>query len=143
MKILVTGGAGYIGSFMVRKLKDEGNEVVILDNLSEGHTESVSDFRVEKIDLVTEKEKLQSLFDSEKFDGIIHMASFIQMGESFKDPGKYYTNNVFGFLNLLDCMVSTNTNNIVLSSSAGVYGNPEKLPVEENDKKDPLNLILP
>ena len=139
MKILVTGGAGYIGSFMVRKLKSDGHEVVILDNLSEGHAESVVDFRLEKIDLVSQKEKVQSLLETEKFDGVIHMASFIQMGESFKDPGKYYTNNVFGFLNLLDCMVSTNTNNIILSSSAGVYGNPERLPVEENDKKDPLN----
>lgn len=139
MKILVTGGAGYIGSFMVRKLKNDGHEVVILDNLSYGHTEAVEGFRLEVIDLVTEKDKIQKLLETEKFDGVIHMASFIQMGESFKDPGKYYINNVFGFLNLLDCMVATNTNNIILSSSAGVYGNPKKLPINEDDIKNPLN----
>lgn len=139
MKILVTGGAGYIGSFMVRKLKSDGHEVVILDNLSQGHKEAVTGFKLEVVDLVSHKEKLISLFEKEKFDGVIHMASFIQMGESFKNPGKYYKNNVFGFLNLLESMVKTSTNNIILSSSAGVYGNPEKLPILEGDKKDPLN----
>lgn len=139
MKILVTGGAGYIGSFIVRKLKNDGHEVVILDNLSQGYEKAVQGFRIEKIDLVNEKKKLASLLEKERVDGIIHMASYIQMGESFKDPGKYYTNNVFGFLNLLDCMVATNTNNIILSSSAGVYGNPKRLPIDEDDIKNPLN----
>src|SRR3990167_7091686 len=101
MKILVTGGAGYIGSFMVRELQTKRFEVVILDNLSQGHIESVKDFRLEKIDLVTEKDKLDTLLTSEKFDGVVHMASFIQMGESYQNPGKYYRNNIIGFLNLL------------------------------------------
>jgi UDP-glucose 4-epimerase len=139
MKILVTGGAGYIGSFMVRKLKEEGDEPVILDNLSQGRQEAVKDFRLEKIDLVTEKEKLDKLLSSEKFDGVIHMASFIQMGESFKNPGKYYRNNILGFLNLLDLMVENNINYLILSSSAGVYGNPVNLPIKEDDPKNPLN----
>ena len=139
MKILVTGGAGYIGSFMVRKLKTEGFDAVILDNLSQGHKEAVLDFRLELIDLVTEKEKLQNLLEKEKFDGVIHMASFIQMGESFKNPGKYYLNNVLGFLNLIETMQITKTNNIIISSSAGVYGNPVNLPIEEDDPKNPLN----
>lgn len=138
-KILVTGGAGYIGSFMVRKLREEGFDVVILDNLSYGHREAVSDFRIETIDLLTDKEKIDTLLGSEKFDGIIHMASFIQMGESFKNPSKYYANNVVGFLNLLDSMVKTSTNNIILSSSAGIYGNPVNLPISEDDPKNPLN----
>lgn len=139
MKVLVTGGAGYIGSFMVQKLKESGHDVVILDNLSSGHPEAVKDFEIKEIDLLTQKDKLYELLSAEKFDGVIHMASYIQMGESFKNPGKYYENNVFGFLNLMEAMVKTKTNNLILSSSAGVYGNPEKLPIEENDKKDPLN----
>ena len=139
MKILVTGGAGYIGSFMTRKLKDEGYEVIILDNLSYGHSEAVKDFRLEKIDLVLEKEKLHELFERERFDAVVHMASFIQMGESFKNPSKYYHNNVEGFLNLLDAMVANNCMKLIISSSAGVYGNPIRLPIGEDDPKNPLN----
>ena len=138
-KILVTGGAGYIGSFMVRELQNKGFEVVILDNLSQGHKESVKDFRLEVIDLVEEKEKLDTLFTSEKFDGVVHMAGFIQMGESYRDPAKYYKNNVYGFMNLLDSMQKGGVNKIIISSSAGVYGNPVKLPIEESDPKNPLN----
>jgi UDP-glucose 4-epimerase len=138
-KILVTGGAGYIGSFMVRELKDKGFEPVILDNLSQGHKESVSGFRLEMIDLVSQKEKLDSLLSAEKFDGVIHMASFIQMGESYKDPAKYYRNNVVGFMNLMDSMKEHGVNKIILSSSAGVYGNPERVPIKEDDVKNPLN----
>lgn len=138
-KILVTGGAGYIGSFMVRELESKEFDPVILDNLSCGHKESVKDFRLEKIDLVSDKEKLESLFSSEKFDGVIHMASFIQMGESFVDPAKYYKNNVIGFINLMDCVRKHGVKNVILSSSAGVYGNPVKVPIEEDDPKNPLN----
>jgi len=137
--ILITGGAGYIGSFMVRELKSKGFEPIILDNLSCGHAETVKDFELQKIDLVTEKEKLDSLLSSRVFDGVIHMASFIQMGESFRDPAKYYKNNIIGFINLLDSMKNHNIKNIVLSSSAGVYGNPVKVPIEEDDPKNPLN----
>ena len=110
-----------------------------MDNLSNGHPEAVKDFRLENIDLVTQKEKLDTLLTSEKFDGVIHMASFIQMGESYKDPAKYYENNVYGFMNLLDSMRKGNVGKIIISSSAGVYGNPVKLPVEEGDPKNPLN----
>lgn len=139
MKILVTGGAGYIGSFMTRQLVEKGHDVVILDNLSNGHIEAVKDFNLKKIDLVSEKEKLQELFKLEKFDAVVHMASFIQMGESFKNPSKYYHNNVEGFLNLLDAMKNSNCKKLIISSSAGVYGNPTRLPVEEDDLKNPLN----
>lgn len=138
-KILVTGGAGYIGSFIVRELKKNNFDVVVLDNLSYGHPQSVSDFRLEKIDLVTEKDKLDTLLSSEKFDGVIHMASFIQMGESYKNPGKYYMNNVGGLVNLLESMVKSRVMNMVLSSTAGVYGNPVHLPIKEDDPKNPLN----
>ena len=125
-KILVTGGAGYIGSFMVRELQLKGFDPVILDNLSQGHEESVKGFRLEEIDLVTEKDKMDTLFSSE-------------MGESYKDPAKYYRNNIGGFINLLDSMKANGVKNIILSSSAGVYGNPVKVPVLEDDIKNPLN----
>lgn len=138
-KILVTGGAGYIGSFMVRELKERGFTPVIADNLSQGHKEAVKDFQLEVVDLVTEKDKLAELFSKEKFDGVVHMASFIQMGESFKDPAKYYLNNVVGFINLLAAMKENKVSNIILSSSAGVYGNPTRVPIEEDDPKNPLN----
>lgn len=138
-KILVTGGAGYIGSFVVKRLKEEGFDVSILDNLSSGHTEAIEGFTLHQIDLVSERDKLHQLFKSEKFDGVIHMASFIQMGESFKNPGKYYINNVYGFINLMDAMVESGVKNIIISSSAGVYGNPSRLPIEEDDPKNPLN----
>src|SRR3990167_6550285 len=138
-KILVTGGSGYIGSFMVRRLAQEGHEVVILDNVSQGHPESIKDFRLERIDLLTEKEKLDKLLASEKFDGVVHMASFIQMGESYENPLKYYRNNVLGFLNLIESMIENKVGKIILSSSAGVYGNPTRLPIEEDDPKDPVN----
>jgi UDP-glucose 4-epimerase len=138
-KILVTGGAGYIGSFMVRELKSKGFDPVVLDNLSQGHKESVKDFRLENIDLVTQKVKLDEFLALEKFDGVIHMASFIQMGESYANPQKYYENNVLGFMNLLDSMRKAGTNKIIISSSAGVYGNPVKLPIFEDDPKNPFN----
>ena len=138
-KILVTGGAGYIGSFMVRELKSKGFDPVILDNLSQGHDRAVAGFRLEIMDLVTQKDKLDDFLQSEKFDGVIHMASFIQMGESYSDPAKYYENNVLGFMNLLDSMKKAGTSKIIISSSAGVYGNPTKLPIAEDDPKNPLN----
>lgn len=138
-KILVTGGAGYIGSFMVRHLKEKGFDPVIADNLSQGHREAVEGFELHNIDLVNEKDKLNDLLSSQKFIGVIHMASFIQMGESYENPSKYYTNNIIGFLNLLDSMVKNKVNNIILSSTAGVYGNPVNLPINEEDPKVPLN----
>ena len=138
-KILVTGGAGYIGSFMVRCLKKKGFEVIIADNLSQGHIESVKDFDVREIDLATEKEKLNELFEKEKFSGVVHMAGFIQMGESFANPSKYFQNNLMSALNVMDAMVKNKVSNFILSSSAGVYGNPESLPIKEEDKKEPLN----
>lgn len=138
-KILVTGGAGYIGSFIVRKLRDAGFEILIVDSLIHGHKEAVPGFELVKIDLVTEKDKLDELFAKEKFAGVIHMAAFIQMGESYEKPGMYFKNNVVGSLNLLEVMAKHGVSNFVFSSSAGVYGEPEKQPIEEDDSKNPAN----
>src|SRR3990172_8712058 len=126
-KILVTGGAGYIGSFIVRDLKEKGYDPVIVDDMSSGHEEAVEGFTLHKFNLVNDKEKLDELFAKEKFDGVIHMAAFIQMGESFQNPLKYFRNNITSAINLLQAMNKHKVNYIVFSSSAGVYGNPESL----------------
>lgn len=138
-KILVTGGAGYIGSFIVRQLKSDGFTPIIVDNLSSGHQDAVKGFKLIKLDLVKEKEKLRKVFKEEKIHGVIHMASFIQMGESFKNPLKYFDNNLVAAMNLLEVMQEFSVKRIVFSSSAGVYGNPERLPIKENDAKNPEN----
>lgn len=138
-KILVTGGAGYIGSFIVRALKKAGYSPFIVDNLVSGHRDAVAGFPLEVIDLVKEKNKLKKVFEKNKFAGVIHMASFIQMGESFKNPGKYFENNLNSANNVLDCMAEFGVKKIVFSSSAGVYGTPRRLPINENDPKNPEN----
>jgi len=139
MKILVTGGAGYIGSFTVRALRDAGHTPVIIDDLSSGHEQAVENFELIKFDLTKNKSDLIKIFKEQKFDGVIHMASFIQMGESFRDPGKYFQANLSSALNVLDAMVETSTKYFVLSSSAGVYGNPQGLPITEDSPTNPLN----
>ena len=138
-KILVTGGAGYIGSFIVRKLKEGGFEPVIIDDMSSGNKEAVEGFELHEINLVTEKDKLNKFFRDQDIEGVIHMAGFIQMGESFKKPMKYFNNNLSSAINLFEAMVENEIPYFVFSSSAGVYGNPEKVPIEEDDKKDPVN----
>ena len=138
-KILVTGGAGYIGSFIVRDLSSKGYVPVVVDDLSSGHKRAIEGFELHEINIAKEYGKLNDLLSKEKFDGVIHMAAFIQMGESFKNPIKYFDNNVLGGVNLLNAMVQNGVSNIVFSSSAGVYGNPESLPIKESDPKNPLN----
>ena len=138
-KVLVTGGAGYIGSFIVRELKEAGFEPIIIDNFSSGHKGAVKGFKLYKIDLVSEKEKLNRLFRREKFSGVIHMASYIQMGESFENPLKYFQNNLVCTINLLKAMQENRVKRIVFSSSAGVYGTPKSLPIKEDDPKKPEN----
>ena len=138
-KILVTGGAGYIGSFMIRHLRDSGYEPIVADNLSSGHLKAVEGFNFNQVDLLYEKDKLDVIFEKEEISGVIHMASYIQMGESFRNPAKYFENNLIVAINVLNAMQRFNVNNFILSSSAGVYGNPEKLPIKEDDPKDPEN----
>jgi len=138
-KILVTGGAGYIGSFIVRALKEKGYEAIIVDDMSSGHADAVKGFELHELDLVKDVEKLDTLFKEKKFDGIIHMAGFIQMGESFENPIKYFDNNLVSSTNLFEAMIKHDVKSIVFSSSAGVYGNPKKLPITEDMERKPLN----
>lgn len=135
MKILVTGGAGYIGSVTVKSLQSVGHEVVVFDNLSYGHKESV-DCPLVVGDLV-HKEFLFKSLENQKFDGVIHFAAYALAGESMRNPNKYFFNNVVGGLNLLELMKRNKINNIIFSSTCAIYGTPNKLPVTEEESKKP------
>ena len=139
MSILVTGGAGYIGSHTVYKLIEEGRDVVIIDNLETGYQEAVHPkARFYKGD-IRNKEFLDTVFSKEKIDAVIHFAANSLVGESMKNPLKYYDNNLYGTKVLLNSMIENNIKNIVFSSTAAVYGEPEKYPIEETDKTEPTN----
>lgn len=139
MKILVTGGVGYIGSHTVIQLVKANYQVVIVDNLSNSKIESLkrvekitnSELKFYKVDLL-DRENLNKIFLSEKFDAVIHFAGLKAVGESVQIPLHYYNNNIIGTLNLLNVMKENNVRNIVFSSSATVYGDPHKVPIEEN-----------
>ncbi len=139
MKILVTGGAGYIGSHTVRKLKQAGHEIVIFDNLSSGHKDAVKDFVLTIGDLA-DKSALEKVFAENNFDAVVHFAGSIEAGESMTDPKRFFDNNLVNSLNLLEAMLAHDVKKMVFSSSAAVYGEPEKMPVKETDPKDPANV---
>lgn len=138
-KILVTGGAGYIGSFMVRALKESGFTPIIVDNLSSGHEDAIKGFKLYRLNIAEEPKKLEEVFKKEKFLGVVNMASYIQMGESFRNPAKYFDNNLRIAVNVLNLMAKYKVPYFIFSSSAGVYGNPERTPIMEDDRKDPVN----
>lgn len=139
MKILVTGGAGYIGSFMVKASIDKGYEVVVADNLERGYKESI-DKRAKFIsgDL-RDKKFVGSIFSEHIFDSVVHFAGFISMAESVSNPYVYFSNNINSSLNLIESMVKHKVNNFIFSSTAGVYGNPVKTPITEDHPKNPTN----
>lgn len=139
MKILITGGAGYIGSHTVRKLKEAKHEIVIFDNLSSGHAEAVKNFELFVGDLAS-KEDLKRVFSRHSFDAVVHFAGSIEAGESMTDPKRFFDNNFVCGLNLLEAMLEHNVKKIVFSSSAAVYGEPKKMPIEETDPKNPTNV---
>jgi UDP-glucose 4-epimerase len=139
MKILVTGGAGYIGSHTVRKLLKKGFEVLIIDNLSRGHIESVPENAVfEKADLL-DTEGLAAVFAKHKPDAVIHFAAFAYVGESVENPELYYRNNVTGSFNLINAVRDAGIKKFVFSSTCSIYGNPEKIPISEEQIADPIN----
>ena len=141
MKILVTGGAGYIGSHTCVELLNEGFEVVVIDNFSNSKSSSLDaikkitgkDFKFYEIDYL-DKYALNKVFEENKIDAVINFAGFKAVGESVQKPIEYYTNNISGALNLLDVMRKHNVKKFVFSSSATVYGNPEKIPLTEDCK---------
>lgn len=139
MAILVTGGAGYIGSHTVAALLERGEEVVVLDNLQTGHREALLGGKLYEGDL-RDKELLAKLFAENEIDAVIHFAANSLVGESMQNPVKYYDNNVFGTLCLLEAMNAANVRKIVFSSTAATYGEPEKVPIEESDRTEPTNV---
>lgn len=138
MNILVVGGAGYIGSHMVKKLTLEGNSVVTLDNLSTGFRDAVKYGEFIRGD-IADSELLSEIFSSRKFDSVMHFASYIEVGESVTDPSKYYNNNFSNTLSLLDAMVAHGVNNFIFSSTAAIFGEPEYSPIDEKHVRAPVN----
>lgn len=139
MKILVTGGAGYIGSHTVKELVKQKNQVVVYDNLSHGHKLAVDKKAKLIVGDLGDLKKLDQTFKTEKPDAVIHFSGFIEVSESVNNPAKYYYNNVCFTIGLLETMVKNNCRYIVFSSSAGVYGQPKKMPISENNLQNPIN----
>ena len=138
MKVLITGGAGYIGSHCNRYLAAQGAETVVLDDLSSGHAEAVLAGRLVRGDF-GDRALLDSLLAAERFDAVMHFAGFIDVAESVAEPAKYYDNNVVKMKTLLDAMVAHDVRRIVFSSSAAVYGEPSCVPMDEAHPTAPIN----
>lgn len=139
MSILVTGGAGYIGSHVVKELLNKGEDVIVLDNLETGHREAVLGGKLFIGDL-RDEEFMKKIFRKNHIEGVIHFAANSLVGESMKDPFKYYENNVFGTLCLLKQMVNHRVDKIVFSSTAATYGDPEVIPIKEDNATNPTNV---
>lgn len=139
MRILVTGGAGYIGSHTVRELINYGHRVWVLDDLSNGHIEAI-DLAAEFVQGSTgDGELLAKIFNTKKIDAVVHFAANIEVGESVINPYKYYRNNFSNTVTLLKAMADCSVKNLVFSSTAAVYGNPEKTPIIEDQARQPIN----
>jgi len=138
MKILVCGGAGYIGSHSVKALLSEGFEVVVFDNFSSGRKELLVGGEVIRADL-EDKKDVRRVFRSGEIGAVLHFASLIQVGESFVQPQKYYTHNLSSSLNLLEAMLEAGVKKIIFSSSAAVYGIPQQTPIPESHPLVPAN----
>ena len=138
MKILVAGGAGYIGSHMIKHFLQTDHEVLILDNLSTGYEDNCQGLPLHKIDLKDKDQVLQFL-KTQSFDAVMHFASFINVGESYHHPEKYYQNNVINSFHLLEAMIECGIKNFIFSSSAAVYGEPTQIPINEDHPIAPVN----
>jgi UDP-glucose 4-epimerase len=138
-KIIVTGGAGYIGSHICKKLKNENFDPVVLDNFSSGDRKNVKWGKYFNVDICNKK-RLNQIFNIIKPMGVIHMAGNIEAGESAKKIEKFYKNNVFGTYNLLELMSEHNVKFIIFSSTAAVYGNVKKTPITEDFAIKPINV---
>lgn len=138
MKVLVTGGAGYIGSITSHELAKSGHEVAVYDSLVHGH-----EWAVQGLELIVgetqDKDFLLKILKERQIEAVIHFAAFIEVAESMRDPYQYFQNNVYGTLQLLAAMREVGVNKFIFSSSAGVYGNPQRLPIKEDDNKEPTN----
>lgn len=139
MKILVTGGAGYIGSHAVKGLLEKGYEVVVVDNLETGHVEAIPAEIPFYIGDIRDRDFLDNVFKKENIEGVIHFAAHSLVGESVLNPLKYFHNNTYGLMVLLDVMKERNVDKIVFSSTAATYGEPKNIPISEEEPTIPTN----
>lgn len=139
MKLLVTGGAGYIGSICSLRLRDAGHEVVVLDDLSRGHSAAVPE-GVERAEVsLLDPEATRAALDGKGFDGVMHFAALALVAESVSHPERYHRNNFVGTLHLLDAMRAAEVKKLVFSSTCAVYGEPETVPISEDEPPAPVN----
>lgn len=138
MAVLVTGGAGYIGSHTVAALLERGEDIVVVDNLQQGHKEAVLGGKLYIGDL-RDSELMDRIFEENRIESVIHFAANSLVGESMQNPAKYYHNNVYGTLCLLEKMTQYNVGRIVFSSTAATYGEPDHVPISEQDRTKPTN----
>ena len=139
MAIMICGGAGYIGSHTVRQLSAAGEDIIVVDNFETGHRAALdTSVKIFECDL-RDKEALQKIFASNDVEAVFHFAAFIEAGESVRKPLKYFSNNVVGMEILLEAMTEAGVDKIIFSSSAAVYGEPERLPIDESDSTVPTN----
>src|SRR5256714_14483559 len=139
MKVLVVGGAGYIGSVCAELLLDEGHAVTVFDNLSEGHRRAI-DSRAEFFEGdLQDRESIEKALAKQKPDAVMHFAANALVGESMQNPSKYFRNNIANGLNLLDAMLSAGVEKIVFSSTCAIFGPPERVPIDETMSKQPIN----
>ena len=137
-RIFIIGGAGYIGSHMVKAVSLANYETITIDNLSTGHADAVLYGKLEVCD-IRNKSKLDLLFKKYRPEAVMHFGAYSIVSESVKDPLKYYDNNVYGTLKLLEVMIENNCRKIIFSSTAAVFGNPEYIPIDEVHRKLPIN----
>ena len=138
MRIFIVGGAGYIGSHMVKMAHKAGHDVITIDNLSTGHQDAILHGKFESCDILNAT-KLDVLFKKHKPDAVMHFGAYSLVGESMIDPYKYYNNNVSGTLGLLKAMIDNKCMKFIFSSSAAIFGNPEYSPIDEDHIKAPIN----
>ncbi|HEX8988543.1 MAG TPA: UDP-glucose 4-epimerase GalE [Rhodocyclaceae bacterium] len=138
MKIMVVGGAGYIGSHMCKLLQAGGHEALIVDDFSTGHRDAAR-FGALAEGSIADRGFLDRLFAAHRCDAVMHFASFIQVGESVREPARYYRNNLANTQNLLDAMLDHGVKSFVFSSTAALFGEPERVPIDETAKEAPIN----
>jgi UDP-glucose-4-epimerase GalE len=137
--VLVTGGAGYIGSHAVKALRSQGATVIVYDDLSAGHREAARHASALVEGDIHDIDRLRRALHDHRVDAVMHFAAWLSVGESVKDPAKYYRNNVAGALAVLDAMIAERVAHFVFSSTAAVFGNPEQTPIDETHPKRPIN----
>ena len=137
-KILIVGGAGYIGSHMVLRLAQAGYDVVVFDNLSHGHRDAVLAGELVVGDLA-DRAMLARLFAAHRFDAVMHFASSIQVGESVQQPARYYANNVGNTIHLVEAMIEHGVQRLIFSSTAAIFGDPIRIPIDETHPRQPVN----